>query len=421
MRALIRRQLLQALNAPPRVLALLTAVSDYMEALQTSSVRFGLELIAQSLGHPGQVKYSSRVLDEKQKWEARLNIQTCSVKRGQRNVRRATEFFDNRLNEAAEWIFQQVSNEKSQLHTVAKIDEHCEQAIVQFLRRPLTTAAKTPTNSQTAKRQNGAKTVVQAAKEIAVATTSLSASGELALSLQRQGYRVFPVDLDLRRPRVTVWQQRHSEQTIRAWANRWLDTAWGITCGTQLRTGGYLVVIDKDRHGETFGDGFKTVTMRESDLGSLPPTLTSATPRNGEHCFFSSTKPLPSSHDLLGPGLDCKALGGFVIAPGGVGYPITDNLPIARLPIEWERALMVVAQPKKKIAVGERHDYLRGVAFAMACQGKQLDEILRTLRQRQLNCESGGRIITDTELEALASSAVIRVSRAEEMMRRIVA
>ena len=417
MKALIRRRLLHALDAPPRVLALLTTVSDYMEALQSNSVPFGLELLAESLSHPGQPKFASRALDEKQRWESTLNIQTCNVRRGQRNVRRATEFFDNRLIDAADSIAKKLASDTRTLHTVTKIDEYCEAAIVQFLRKPLsaakpktTTAATRPVTKTQGGSVNSSDSVVP-----------LSAGGELAVSLYRESFWPFPVDLDARRPRVTKWQQRHSEETIYAWDQRWPNTAWGITCGTRLADGRFLTVIDKDRHGETFGDGFKTLSMREHDLGPLPKTFTVTTPRNGEHLYFSSTTPLSSSHDLLGPGLDCKASGGFVVAPGSFGYQVTSNLPIAALPATWERAL-TVNQSTKKIAVGDRHDYLLATSYAMACQGKQRDEILRTLRiRREKNCEHTGRPITDQELEALADSAIAKIVRADEMLRRIVA
>jgi hypothetical protein len=157
------------------------------------------------------------------------------------------------------------------------------------------------------------------------------------------------------------------------------------------------------------------------DLGPLPITFTVTTAGNGEHDYFRSSKPLLSTSGLLGPGLDCKSAGGFVVRCAS-GYEVTQDLPIASLPTEWEKALAINRTAKKEIAEGERHDYLRGVAYTMASQGKDIRSILTTLQQRLLfNCERGGRTIDDQELEALAVSAVRKIHRAEEMMKLIVA
>jgi hypothetical protein len=97
-------------------------------------------------------------------------------------------------------------------------------------------------------------------------------------------------------------------------------------------------------------------------------------------------------------------------------------LPIAVLPEVWENALAVSQTSRKQVSEGERHDYLRGCAFAMACHGKDVDEILVTLRQRlQFNCEHTGRSVTEVELRSLASSAVAKIAKADQMLARIVA
>ena len=64
----------------------------------------------------------------------------------------------------------------------------------------------------------------------------------------------------------------------------------------------------------------------------------------------------------------------------------------------------------------------RGTAFAMAIQAHSEAEILNTLRQRlAFNCEKGGRLITDDELQQLAASAIVKVSKADRMLDLIVA
>src|SRR5262249_51624433 len=138
-------------------------------------------------------------------------------------------------------------------------------------------------------------------------------------------------------------------------------------CGTRLNSG-FLTVIDIDRHGGAI-NGFMTLKQLEDDLGTLPETFTVKTAGDGEHRHFISSRLLPSSEGFLGPELDCKASGGFVVAPGSTGYEIINDGPLALLPEEWELALEA-STPKRIIPAGERHDYLRSVAYAMACQGK---------------------------------------------------
>ena len=80
----------------------------------------------------------------------------------------------------------------------------------------------------------------------------------------------------------------------------------------------------------------------ELELGQLPETFTVSTPSGGEHRYFSVPKgtALKNSVIRLGPGVDVRANGGYVVAPGseliGKGrYEITRHLPIAALPEDW--------------------------------------------------------------------------------------
>jgi hypothetical protein len=185
-------------------------------------------------------------------------------------------------------------------------------------------------------------------------------------------------------------------------------------------------MIDLDRH-QTFSDGFKTFAYCQEELGPTPETLTFWTGGNGEQRYFTTSKPLPSRKDVLGPGLDFKGAGGFGIAAGihasGNAYRILEDLPIAELPPPWEEALTnYKPEPRRLVAIGERHDYLRSVAFAMACDRQSEEEILRVLRHRlTFNCEKGRRTIPDEELKALATSALAKIAKADRALELIVA
>ena len=65
-------------------------------------------------------------------------------------------------------------------------------------------------------------------------------------------------------------------------------------------------------------DGLASLKEAELELGRLPDTFTVATPSGGEHRYFSVPKGtgLKNSASELGPGVDVRANGGYVVAPG---------------------------------------------------------------------------------------------------------
>src|SRR5262249_1084145 len=91
---------------------------------------------------------------------------------------------------------------------------------------------------------------------------------------------------------------------------------------------GGLVVIDFDpRHGG-------------SDQGlSLPESLKVIT-GNGYHLWFRSNQQVRNSAGKLGPGIDVRGNGGYVVAPpskhvSGSTYTFDNKLPIAELPDDF--------------------------------------------------------------------------------------
>jgi hypothetical protein len=73
-----------------------------------------------------------------------------------------------------------------------------------------------------------------------------------------------------------------------------------------------IVVVDVDpRHG-----GNESLAALETEYGSLPKTWRSETGGGGQHIFFKHPgENLPNSASKLGPGLDVRGDGGYVIAP----------------------------------------------------------------------------------------------------------
>lgn len=119
-----------------------------------------------------------------------------------------------------------------------------------------------------------------------------------------------------------------------------------------LATGDGLVVIDLDvKNGQ---DGLATWEMLCDELGFEPwKTLQAITPSGGRHLYFAiDGHEIRNSAGKLGPGIDVRGQGGYVLAPGSTvdGQPyrwIDPAAPIAPLP-EALAALLVPDPPQKR-------------------------------------------------------------------------
>ncbi len=169
------------------------------------------------------------------------------------------------------------------------------------------------------------------------------------------------------------------EARIREWWTRW--PAANVAIATGARSD--LLVLDVDpRHG-----GDETLREMERRHGPLPPTPEVLTGGGGRHLYFQhpATK-VASSAGAAGPGLDIKADGGYVVAPGsvhqsgktyrwGVGSHPND-VPLAPAPL-WllaacqERRSSVAATDTATglIPEGHRHETLVKMAGALRRQG----------------------------------------------------
>ena len=119
---------------------------------------------------------------------------------------------------------------------------------------------------------------------------------------------------------------------------------WPSGANVGIATGRGLVVLDVDyRH-----DGGDSLAELERRHGRLPATVSAETGGGGEHLYFSTRAPIKNSAAKLGPGLDVRGEGGYVVAPPSV-HPDTgrvytwDNHPqdvaLAKLPGWLEQLL----------------------------------------------------------------------------------
>ncbi len=204
-----------------------------------------------------------------------------------------------------------------------------------------------------------------------------------AVAAAERGWAVFPCRPGNKRPAVDRWEQRaiaDPERVAAHWPGERHNV--GIACGPSQ-----LVVVDLDtaEHGRelpaewavgpgiTDGQGVLAV-LAHQDGQQLPDTYTVRTPSGGLHLYFAAGErggELRNSAGRIGPMIDVRGRGGYVVAAGSVvggrGYEIERDAPVALLP-EWLAAL---ARPATRPASPARlhsgpvYGRLRGVLEAV--------------------------------------------------------
>ena len=130
----------------------------------------------------------------------------------------------------------------------------------------------------------------------------------------------------------------HHPAVITAWWRRWPAANVGIATGR-------LLVVDLD--GVT---GHATLAALERQHAPLPATLTALTGRGSHRYFDAGDQQLRNSTGSLGPGLDVRAHGGYVVAPpsrhaDGQRYRWQTTHPPAVLPA-WLARLLAAPRPR---------------------------------------------------------------------------
>ena len=146
-----------------------------------------------------------------------------------------------------------------------------------------------------------------------------------ALHLAKKfGWKVFPVNPNNKRPLIAGWQARASSEPedLEILFQLFPHAMIGVLTGPP----NMLTVFDIDMKNGV--DGLQSL----QDLGIRMSTrVISRTPTGGAHFYhFSGLRKFKSTAGKIGPGIDVRCKGGYVVAPGSIGsageYRWLDNI-----------------------------------------------------------------------------------------------
>ena len=141
-----------------------------------------------------------------------------------------------------------------------------------------------------------------------------------ALKLARErGFKIFPLRPGTKNGTPKDWPNIATSDTnqIRAWWEAEPEANIGVS------TAGLLVVdLDVKKKEDNGLESWRHIVDGHEMLGDAPgPTMTVKTWSGGYHLYFTAPpggKELRSSIRKLGPGIDIKSTGGYVVGPGSV-------------------------------------------------------------------------------------------------------
>src|SRR5262249_12001851 len=160
---------------------------------------------------------------------------------------------------------------------------------------------------------------------------------DAALDYAKKNIPVFPVDPASKRPLIThgFLDATVDQQQICAWWKQWPKAMIGVPTGAASG----VWILDSDIDPVKGIDGPKSLAELIGKHGALPDTLTSATPRGGAHYWWlwNGVK-IRNSYSKIGPGLDVRGDGGYVIVPpsvraDGAIYQWSKNVSTVEAPV----------------------------------------------------------------------------------------
>ena len=215
-------------------------------------------------------------------------------------------------------------------------------------------------------------------------------------------------------------------KTIRDWWTKYPRALIGMPTGKVTHT----LVLDVDNDKAKGLDGSAALAVVEKENGRLPSTVESMTPRGGRHLIFQhpgSKFDVPNSVSKVGPGLDIRGDGGYIILPPSQlpdgrcyqweGSSDPDEGVRAAPAPAWLLAIVATKQtaeawPVKPLVIpnripdGQRGDTLYRLACSLRARGLGEAAILAALRVE--NAERCDPPVTEERLLSTAKSAATK-------------
>ena len=230
---------------------------------------------------------------------------------------------------------------------------------------------------------------------------------DAALAYAHRGLPIFPVRGKLPLTEHGFKDASINADAIRGWWSRFPDANIALPTGSVSR----LFVLDVDpRHG-----GDESLAALEMKYGPLPATLESRTGGGGRHFFFAlgAGQVIRNSAGKLGPGLDVRGEGGYVVLPPSIHPEMQKPYTWARKakPVQAPAWLMQVLSARASMSridsdalvpAGQRNDTLVQIAGAMRRRGCTQQAI-----EAALLAENTGRCsppLSENEVRAIAQS-----------------
>lgn len=223
---------------------------------------------------------------------------------------------------------------------------------------------------------------------------------EAALELASRGWPVFPVKQKAKKPPMTrhgLKDATTDPEQIRQWWDKWPNANIAIAL-----TPGVGVLDEDPQHG-----GDKSLKELQAQFGPLPATLTVRTGGGGTQRYFATNGSAFKNNNTgaIGPGLDFKTDGGYVMAPtsihpNGKPYEWVCTEPMAPLP-QWIAERLTRAQngspttvssdADTKIPYGQHDAELTSIAGKLRRDGIEEQALANTLIEIcEKRCEGYG-------------------------------
>lgn len=194
---------------------------------------------------------------------------------------------------------------------------------------------------------------------------------DAALALAKQGKRVFPVCAGDKVPYAKskgVYDATSDPAKIKG---LWIDR--GFASNIAMATGQGFIVIDLDVKGSV--NGIQTWHDLCQKQGIKKTTLTVNTPSGGRHLYYSTGRgdfKVKNSVGKLGPGIDIRAMGGYILVPpsvlGGKPYTWVKNKMLP-LPSVIEKLLKSTVPPQSTSQAGtHKHSAYVHAAINSECE-----------------------------------------------------